>query len=291
MRIAVGAVYQTLTRSRCRMPYQRLGIELRLGDDAGHAVGQWRDDAVAGAGDPAGIGRAPEDVVIVQIERIDAGDVMRDHRLMHMDRALGSARGAAGEVQQGAILGICRRNDEVRALRLDKCPPVERARRHFRGVIFVGHQDDVVELRQLRADRRHLAAIQCLCRHQHAAVANRQPRRDRFRSERGEQRRDDALRLQGAEHRDVEFGNAPGQHEHAVAFAHAETAQGVGEAVGCRFQVAVGEGALAAGPPDPAQRLAISARAPRHAGPPPRARCSARDCRGGHPTASVPHPR
>ena len=71
MRIAVGAVYQTLTRSRCKNAVPGRSIELRLGDDAGHAVGQWRYDAIAGAGDPAGVCRAPEDVVIVQIERID----------------------------------------------------------------------------------------------------------------------------------------------------------------------------------------------------------------------------
>ena len=114
MRIAVGAVYQTVTRSRCRMPYQVGGVELGLGDHAGHAVGQRRDDAVAGAGDPAGVGRAPEDVVVVQVERVVAGDVMRHHRLVHMDRALGPAGGAAGEMQQRAVLRVGRRDDEIR---------------------------------------------------------------------------------------------------------------------------------------------------------------------------------
>ena len=92
MRIAVGAVYQTVTRCVLQDAVPGLGVELRLVDDAGHAVGQRRDDAVARAGDPAGIGGAPEDVVIVQVERVAAGDVVGDHRLVHVDGALRACR-------------------------------------------------------------------------------------------------------------------------------------------------------------------------------------------------------
>ena len=38
-----------------------LGVEVCFVDDAGNAVGQRRDDAVGGAGDPTRIGRAPEE--------------------------------------------------------------------------------------------------------------------------------------------------------------------------------------------------------------------------------------
>src|SRR5574338_67490 len=50
------------------------------------AVYQRRDDAVGGAGDPSGVRRAPEDVVGVQVERVLARRVMREHRAMHVDR-------------------------------------------------------------------------------------------------------------------------------------------------------------------------------------------------------------
>jgi hypothetical protein len=90
-----------------------LGVELGLDHHVGHAVGQRRDDAVAGAGDPAGIGRAPEHVVLMQIEGIDAGDVVRDHRAMHMDCALGPPGRAAGEMQQRHLFRIGRFDREV----------------------------------------------------------------------------------------------------------------------------------------------------------------------------------
>ena len=51
-------------------PVPAPGVEFGLVDDHGHAVRQRRDDAVGGAGDPAGVGRAPEDVVGVQVERV-----------------------------------------------------------------------------------------------------------------------------------------------------------------------------------------------------------------------------
>src|SRR5690606_37778519 len=61
---------------------------------------------VGGAGDPAGIGGSPEDVVLVEVEREPAGGVVRDDRLVHVQRALGLAGGAAGEVQQRRRLRV-----------------------------------------------------------------------------------------------------------------------------------------------------------------------------------------
>ena len=69
MRIAVGAVYQTVTRSRSRIAYQRSASNSASSTMHRHAVRERRDDAVGRAGDPAGVGRAPEDVVVVQVER------------------------------------------------------------------------------------------------------------------------------------------------------------------------------------------------------------------------------
>ena len=99
---------------------------------------------------------------------------------------------------------------------LDQAVPVERVPSVARFPVF-GNQDHVFQRRQLRPDRRHLAAVERLGGHQHAAFADAEPRRQRLGAEGGEQRRDDAFRLQRAEHGDVEFGNAAGQHEDALA--------------------------------------------------------------------------
>ena len=87
------------------MPYQVCGVELGLDDEIGHAVRQRRNDAVAGAGDPARIGGAPEDVVVMQVERIEPGGMMGHDRLVDVDRAFRPAGRAAGEMQQRHVLG------------------------------------------------------------------------------------------------------------------------------------------------------------------------------------------
>ena len=92
MRIAVGAVYQTVTRSCLQDAVPALGVEVAFVDDAGDAVGQRRDDAIGRAGYPARIGRAPEDVVGMQVERQLAGDVMGNHGLVDVHGALRACR-------------------------------------------------------------------------------------------------------------------------------------------------------------------------------------------------------
>ena len=81
MRIAVGAVYQTRDAFSAAGCVPALGVEVRLVDDAREAVRERRDDAVRGAGHPARIGRAPEDVVRMEVEREARGRVMSDDGL------------------------------------------------------------------------------------------------------------------------------------------------------------------------------------------------------------------
>ena len=88
IRIAVGAVYQTLTFSS-REAVPSLGVEIRFVNNHRHAMGQRRDDAVRRAGDPSGIGRAPEDVVRVKIQRELRRHVMRDHRVVDVHAPFG----------------------------------------------------------------------------------------------------------------------------------------------------------------------------------------------------------
>ena len=90
-----------------------LGIEVRLVDDAGHAVGQRRDDAVGGPGHPAGIGRAPETCRLGE-NPARSLPVMwcATTASMDMNRAFGRAGGAAGEVEQRYVFRICRPNSK-----------------------------------------------------------------------------------------------------------------------------------------------------------------------------------
>jgi len=65
-----------------------------------------RDDAVRRPGHPAGVGSAPEYVIGMQIERIAAGDVMREYRLVDVHRTLWAASSAACEMQKREIFRI-----------------------------------------------------------------------------------------------------------------------------------------------------------------------------------------
>jgi hypothetical protein len=92
------------------------GVELALVDDERDAVRERRDDPVGGARNPAGVGRAPEDVLRMQIERHGAGRVMGHDGLVHMHGALRGSRRTAREVQQRRRLRIGRGDPPVAGL-------------------------------------------------------------------------------------------------------------------------------------------------------------------------------
>ncbi len=81
-----------------------LGVEVRLVDDARDAVREGSDDPVGSSRDPAGIGRAPEDVLRVEVQGEGARHVMNDDGLVNVDGALRLSGRAAGEVEQGHVL-------------------------------------------------------------------------------------------------------------------------------------------------------------------------------------------
>ena len=66
--------------------------------------------------------------------------------------------------------------------------------------------------------------------------------------------------FQRAERADVKLGNAPGQQEHALSPGDAEPSQHIGEAVGQRTQIGIGEIAGLAALPEPSQRQMIAQR-------------------------------
>ena len=124
--------------------------------------------------------------------------------------------------------------------------------------------------------RRHLAPVQRLGGHQHLAP----PSSMRVAIGSGPKAENSGVTtravLERAEHRDVELGDAPGQHEHAVARADAQRRQHVGEAVGRGAQLGIAQ-VRARAPSAPRKRSAVCVRQrpARHGGRPPRGRCSA----------------
>ena len=229
-------------------PIPALGIELGLVDDQRRAVGERRDDAVGGAGHPAGVRRAPEDVLRMEVERKAPGDVMRDHGLVHVHRALRPTRGAAGEVQQGHVLGGCRHDLEGLRCRRHRRGEVHRA--GWRTPRAVGEKD-VPQAGQLLAPGLDFAPVQGFRSDQALGVPDRHARLDRLRAEGREQGAEDAAVLQRAESREVELRHPPEQREHPVALGDAQLPQQVGKPVGMRTQGRVGEIAHLIVTPDP----------------------------------------
>ena len=200
-----------VTRSVCRIAVPALGVEVRLVDDARHAVGERRDDAVRRAGDPARVGRAPEHVVRVQVERERAGGVVGDDRLVHVHRALRLAGGAAGEVQQRRVVRdrSARIVEVVGAPRPSGASQVERA-----GLVGAGRRRRGARARgrAARRGRRDLPPVE-------RRRWSRAPGPRRARAARGSARArtrrtagENTLPvLQRAEHGDVELRDAPGR--------------------------------------------------------------------------------
>ena len=237
-------------------PIPALGIELGLVDDQRRAVGERRNDAVGGAGHPAGIGRAPEDVLRVEIEREAAGDVMRNHGLVHVHRALRPSRRAAGEVQQGHVLGAGPYGFKGIRCRGHGGGQVRRARRQAPRAFG---QEHLVQARQLLAPRFDLAPIESLGGDEHLGVADRHARLDRLRPECRKQRGEDAPVLERAERGNVELGYATEQREYSIALRHPALRQEIGEAVGLSAQRRVGEIANPVVAPDPPHGKLVAA--------------------------------
>ena len=248
-RLRHAGLHQHADCRRCRVPdadaflleqaVPPLGIEFLDIDQRSHAQQQRSDDAVRGSGHPAGIGGAPEAILGMEVERVARGCVMRDHRAMHVLRALRRAGGTAGEVQQCGVLGRGRRGFERVGGGGEERAEVECAGLGG-GAAIRRDQQHVPQRRQLCTPLLHLAPVKLVGGHEHLAFAHADARGDRLRAESREERRHHGAVLQCAEHRDIEFGNAPGEHEHAIALADAELAQHIGKAVrpACEFAIA-----------------------------------------------------
>ena len=200
-------------------------------------MGERGDDAVGDAGDPPGIGSAPEHVAGMEVQRHGGRGVVGHHGAVDVDGALRRPGGAAGEVQQRHVLWIGGGDHELRGGRLHEFVEVQRA------VLCRSARSDqqyVLEIGKRVADRCDLAVVEGGCGHQDPAVTAPDPLVDRVRTEDGEQRADHAGVLQRTQHGDVQLRHPAQQGEHAVALADTKVAEHVGEAIGPFGQVGVG---------------------------------------------------
>jgi hypothetical protein len=93
-------------------------------------------------------------------------------------------------------------------------------------------QQDMLQMGQALAQPGDLAPVQRLGGHQHPALTHGQTLMDRVGAERRKQRAHHAAVLQGAEHAEVQLGDAAGQHEHPLTLADPKRLQDVREPVG-----------------------------------------------------------
>ena len=152
-------------------------VELGLVHDQGDAMAEGGADSVRGAGDPAWVGGAPEDIVRVQVEGIVGAHIVEEHGLVDMKCPLGCTRGAAGEVQQGVLFWVGRRNRELGG----GCRHQLGQREHR--AVQVGRDVGQQHILQRRQPRPHFGDFALLeqpfGRDQHPAVAKGQTLLDR----------------------------------------------------------------------------------------------------------------
>ena len=230
-----------------------LGVELGLVDDHRHAVQQRRNDAVGHAGHPARVSGAPEDVAGMQVERVQAGGVVREHRFVDVDRALRPPGGAAGEVQQRHLVGARGHAVEGIGGLVHQRAEVVRVRGH-RNAAAVVDQQHLLERSDLRPHRRHLARVQRRCRQQRPRAAEVHARGNRLRAKGREQRRDHDPGLERAEHRGIQLRQTRREHEEAVAAHQAEARDRIRKAVGQAAQFVIADAPLGAFGAEPLQR-------------------------------------
>ncbi len=171
-------------------------------------MGQGSDHPIAGPGDPAGLSRAPEHVIRVEIQYRPARQVLDQDGFVGVQRPLWPARGPAGEVEQGKILGIGRWNISARSRSFQLLVEVEGSGDpgHFP---FVPYQENVLQGGEHVAQRRHLAWIERRGGDQDPRQPCREAGANGFRTESREQGTNHAPVLQGPQDGDVKLGTRP----------------------------------------------------------------------------------
>jgi hypothetical protein len=122
------------------------------------------------------------------------------------------------------------------------------------GVPVFGQEDHVLQPWQTLTERGDLLRVELGRGDQHAALPETQPRLDGLRAEGAEERTEHRSVTKGPQRGDVELRDAAREDEHAIARAHPERREGVGEAGGLPLEVGVRQVAALAFLAEPAQR-------------------------------------
>ncbi len=152
-----------------------------------------------------------------------------------MDRTLGSAGGAAGEMQQRPVFGPGAGWGAV--IRFRRYQSVERV--DARLVPGAVGQQNLRQSGQIGAQRPHLALVQRRGGDQHPRLAFGQTDPDRLRAKGGKQRTEHRAGFPGSQGGDVQFGNASRQRADPVALDRAQPFQQVGELIAEASQLRV----------------------------------------------------
>ena len=110
-------LHQHANCCRRRVPYRDLvflnqivphvGTETPFVNELGNPVAPGGKHSIRRTGDPAGVGRAPVDVVVMQIEHPFSGRVLLNNSKVTVGRALGLACCPGGVVHDGIVVHTC----------------------------------------------------------------------------------------------------------------------------------------------------------------------------------------
>ncbi len=195
-------------------PIPALGIEVGLVDDHRGAVHERGDDPVGRAGHPAGVSSTPVDSARFETEHQAAGEAVGDDRFVHVNGTFGPPGRSAGEVEQRRILRIGRSDLVLVAGGGEQLLEIEHGR-IVEGICSAPGDQHMIELGQLGPDTGDLAPVRQRRGHQDSDVSDLHSHRDRFGTERREQRGEDGSSLQRAECCDVERRFSAEQRRHA----------------------------------------------------------------------------
>ncbi len=233
-------------------PQRRGRVERALVAQDRAAVRQAADHRLDREGEPADVGRAPVHVLRLQPGlplHVGPGADQEAGDAVH--HALGPRLRAAGEDQEGRVVGLQRHARALGRLRTEQRRPAALPLAQRPPLAGAVHHHHVTQQRrpaprraQVLQQRHHAAAAQAHVGGDDAHRARgREPQRHRLGGEPGEQHGVDRADAVAGVDRDERLGQVGQVDRHHVAAPHAQRPQGVGAAPHLVAQRAVGEGA------------------------------------------------
>ncbi len=229
-------------------------------------------ERVAVPGDPADVGGAPEHVVFLEVEDpVGGGDHAGQIAAGGVHDALGLAGGAGGVEDVEHVLGVHRLGLAVAGGVLHQAvPPVVAPLFDVHGELRPAalHHHHVLDgravlqglVRELLERQDAAAAVAAVGGDEQLGLGVVDPVAERLGAEAAEDHRVNGADARAGQHGDGELGNHRQVDGHAVALAHPQALQHVGELVDLAVELPVGEGAAVAGfaLPDQSRLVALA---------------------------------